>query len=416
MKKSFNKTISIILILLIFFSILSACSFKFHSQKEQELHEGYLKDNHTAINLDDDSLSSLAILTEDAKDNDVILAGEMHAIANNFEIRLALLKYLHKNTGVRYLLCESGYASAQLLNEYIQTGDIKILNFVYEDLEKTAAYNKEGYMFWQQLYEYNKGLSQNQKIIAVGIDIEHQKNTAIAYLERIIETSSLKHKLPPNIKNSFEEIKLINEKDKKGQLAVIDGAINDIIDNKDKYKVFFGDLLFNYQFTVNNIRNALVSYNGDFNSTREKSIYTNFEQIYEHYPKGKYFGQWGAEHIYQHDCDTYLKDISRFAMQLKQESSPIKGRVLSLNYAYNNSKSSLYRKNYEQKKTAHNISDYDLLSKYVTTDYTIFKLNGENTPYNSNTTYITKPLGGNTLNYYQYIVVISNSKGTTKFK
>ena len=65
---------------------------------------------------------------------------------------------------------------------------------------------------------------------------------------------------------------------------------------------------------LDNIVNYINSYasNGaNFADIREAAIYNNFRRIYSYLPIGKYFGEFGMEHVYQRTCSSYLGNKTR---------------------------------------------------------------------------------------------------------
>ena len=69
-------------------------------------------------------------------------------------------------------------------------------------------------------------------------------------------------------------------------------------------------------------------------------------------------------------------------------------------------------KNYVENGADAIINDINILDKYSKTNITLFKLNRANSPFNNKTYFVKGPNGGCTTDYFEYIILIKNSKGT----
>ncbi|KPU27706.1 hypothetical protein TR13x_04075 [Caloranaerobacter sp. TR13] len=373
----------------------------------------FLEKNSSSVDLKDGSLTGLSIFDNDIDKYDVFLAGESHAIAKNYDIQLALLKYFNQKADVRYLLGEMGYSKSAFINEYMETGNEELLELIYRNLKGTASWNKESYEFWKKLRKYNMTLPENKKIKVIGIDIEHQVKTALIYLYSIIPNREIPESIKPTIerfKNSKNNIKNKDELRKLIHLLRDDMKNNEII-----YKEYFGDKFFDFSIVVDNIENSINAYEADFDIIREQSIYDNFKRVYNQLPKGKYFGQWGLEHVYQRLCHSYMDEKDRFAMYLNRDDSPVKDKVLSIAYGYINCFRMTWGKKYGVKRNVSAIKDIGILNRFAKTDITIFRLIGTDSPFNKKLYFVKKPIGGVTTDYFQYVILIKDSKGTTPF-
>lgn len=118
------------------------------------------------------------------------------------------------------------------------------------------------------------------------------------------------------------------------------------------------------------------------------------------------------EHVYQKTCSSYLGNKTRFAMYLNSSALPLKGKVLSIAYGYENCTYMTSGQNYGESLADPVISDIDILDRFSKTNITVFKLNGANLPFSSKTYFVKGLNGGCTTNYFQYLILIKNSKGT----
>ena len=70
------------------------------------------------------------------------LTGESHGMRANSEIRQQMIRSLHQHRAVRALLIEMPYSTAAMLQEYLDSGDARILNSVFARAQGTTAYTK----------------------------------------------------------------------------------------------------------------------------------------------------------------------------------------------------------------------------------------------------------------------------------
>ncbi|MFA6939828.1 MAG: hypothetical protein WCQ54_02450 [Clostridiaceae bacterium] len=409
MKKAcFNK----ILILLICTAICLTASCS-SNDKSIDMNS-YLTKNHAEINIHD--CSGFNLLDKDITKSDVILTGEAHAISKNYQVKLSMIKYLNEKYKLKYLLEEIGYSQSCFINQYLKTGDESKLKLVFNNLKGTAAWSKEYYDFFIKLREYNLTLPESERIIAIGIDIEHQIGTALIYLNSILPESEPIHEIKPYITDFKDGYK------KKNTNAVIKAAVNlqnNIKADSRDYEKYLGDKYFDFSIVLDNIinsKNAYASNSVNFESIREPGIYSNFKRIYSNLPKGKYFGEFGMEHVYQNICNSYMGDKSRFAMYLNSSDSPIKGKVLSIAYAYQNCKMMTWGKTYGEGNADSGLNDIDILNNISKSDITLFKLNGDRTPFSKKIYFVeTKKSDKTDTDYFKYIILIKNSKGTIPY-
>lgn len=406
-----NYIIIIYLLFVIFF--ITSCI-----NKQPETIDGFLKQNHTEISA---SSYNFNLLDSDIVKNDVILAGEGHAVAENFNIKFQLLKYLNKKYNIKYLLVELGYSSSCYINQYLKSGDEKYLKIVYANLKGTLDYCTESYNFWINLRNYNLTIPKNRRIQAVGIDIEHQIDTAYDYLLSIIPNYAPPNKIMSyieslkNLKGSNNSLYFNNYNQVYDCKSFFISLKNNMKTNTSIYNKYFRSNYFDFSIIIDNIINAISAYTApalDFNKVREPCIYNNFKRIYNHISGGKYFGEFGMEHVYQKTIDNQ----SKFATFLNGNDSPVKNKVLSIAYDYENClnlKTDDKTNSYVQIETNSDITNNDLLNKYSKSDLTLFKLNGIHSPFNNKLYFVKKTSGGYTTDYFQYIILLKNSKAAT---
>lgn len=387
----------------------------------------YLQANHTKIR--EETIEDLAILDGDLKEKDIFLTGENHGVSANVELRMKFLRYFKNKTNFKYYLWELPYSTAYFLNKYLETGDKRRLNQAYSPLKGTDAYNKDDYKHWEEVYKFNQNLDKANKISVIGIDIEHQPINALKFIEEtfllVMEKNPWKD-LAYFIEGILEALDRIIKKvkqiahprDLRNSKLIKDFSYKlnrDLKRRQALYEKVLGEDYFSVKLVNENLLNMYQVYGGNnFNHIRDGKMYKNFIKIYREIPYGKYYGQLGLSHIFQKS----FPYVDWLGAQLNKHKN-FKDRILSIAYVYKNCKY-LYptlRKNY--------ISSINTLDRSMGffTDllkdkYTIFKLNGENSPFEKDLIWPIShkyPKEGTTTDYIQYMVVIENSTYTKPF-
>ncbi|MTI71660.1 MAG: erythromycin esterase family protein [Firmicutes bacterium] len=392
---------------LIIITMLTGCSvtdLKDSEFKNKEVYN-YLEKNYSIVDVESDNFEDVNII--DTENKRVFLTGEKHGNKGNMKLREKFLKYFKKETDFKYYLCELSYSMGYFLNKYLETGDTEILDNIYKPLKGTYAWNKDNYNHWKMLYEYNKKLPKESKIKVVGIDIEHQPSNALRCIYDVLPKEEPKEE----ISEMINEFKAIMSQEKKvnheGLKDFSKRLKKDIEENKKEYKEYLEDDLFIFNLVNNNILYRYEAYGNDnFNSFRDEKIYENFEKIYNNNPDEKYFGQWGIGHIYQRE----QKDVKWMAT-LMNDSKELKDKIVSIVYSYDDCKyMSKNNGSYEVKVIDNFDHKLDLIK-----DFTLFRLDGENSPFNDELIWpysysIEKK--GVTTDYFQYLVVIKGLDAT----
>ncbi|HBP62820.1 MAG TPA: hypothetical protein DD730_00775 [Desulfosporosinus sp.] len=409
-----QKHITIFICLLLIIFVASGCSNKSTEKASSSYDEvnNFLEENHANVDISNYGYNNrFSILDSDIDKNNIILAGETHAVAKNYELELTLLKHLNQKNKIRYLLAEMGYSDSCYINEYLETGDEAKLKLFYNTFEGTAVWSKESYDFWIELRKYNLTIPEDQRIQVVGIDIEFNAIAALDYLTTIWPSTAP----PKEIKLAIEKYTSSYNLKSQDTITAIKNLQSDMVANPDIYNTYLGSKYFDVSIVIDNVVNfinASASNGANSEDIRELSMYSNLKRVYSHLPIGKYFGQFGMEHVFQRTCSSYMGDKTRFAMYLNSSDSPVKGKVLSIAYGYENCTFMNSRQNNNESVAESPIKDIDLLNKYSKSDTTIFKLNGDNSPFSRITAFVKGSSGGSTTDYFQYIILIKNSKGT----
>ncbi|OCA81542.1 hypothetical protein A8F94_21965 [Bacillus sp. FJAT-27225] len=428
------------MILLILSILLPGCRVNQESQKDlpvsakkQLSPRDYLRDNYTPININSTTdFSDFALLEKDVLNNTVFLTGEYHSVQLNFPIQTKLLFYLNQKAGVTRYLAEVPYSVGEYYNLYLKTGDEKLFTYLALEARGTHGEIDDTFTMLKNIYHYNKELPEEKRIFFLGIDGETVPNVALSYINMLIKEKPLSidglelfSRILAFIKedgNGFEQG--TDEKYKE----YVKNLIEHVEDKKEMYKNLLGDDFDSFMFTIKNLQNginemeALKISAGEFNVVREGIFKKNFAYwIQKLNQNTKFFGEWGRDHIFLSELATrdpvnyYSKQIPHLGQILNEEIPRTKGKVISIAYMYKDSHSYQPHSNIRSAPFEDDFFDIEKLDMFAETDTTLFKLNGKNSPFWKETLFLDRPIKDGTANYFQYAVLIKNSKASQAY-
>ena len=265
----------------------------------------------------------------------VFLSGETHAKQKGYEAKKLLIQYFHEKQKVDYLIFEIGMGHGFLMDDYIRTGNEENLRFFLEELKGTMAYSQEEYEFWQWLYEYNQQQPQKRKLHVLGLDIEFQANSSARGLSLLLDESV----------TPAQEIRPLIEKLKASDGEALGKLPKAMEQYPQEMQEAFGENFAWAQQYAKNITATVTFYQvrketedeEQAHRVRDDAMTEKLCFAIEQLPKqAKFFGQSGNAHVLQKDtaADGYNLDYHRFATQLQEEDSPVKGQVCSIYMAF----------------------------------------------------------------------------------
>ncbi len=424
------------LIALIFITFAASWFYIHGSCFSREVRE-YLKSNLTSIDFSHkEFLNSFLLLEPYLDTHDIFFTGEHHGTMKNYDLQFYLIKYFNQKANIRYHITEKGYSGALLINRYLETGQEKYIKKYIKTLKGTFGYNNEVFEFWKEMRKYNLTLPKDDRIIFIGIDVEHQSDAAILALNYLLPEKS-KEAQPPYINNIREIYKELDKNDFIREnygddlfddiKTLINNLKEELKNDNVRYRNYLKKNMFDFDFIIDNCINAYSYYEKRDKEIREKAIYNNFIKIYESLPESisrKFYGQWGGYHVYQHRSG---KDKRFAAMLQHKKESLVKGRVLSIYLAYYNSYTIRDKKTGKPEPTYYHLQPYNgllrryslALSKLATGDMIIFKLNGKNSPFRKNKIFIENYTNNSncfTTDCFQFLILIKNSNSATIYQ
>nr|DAE48774.1 MAG TPA: Ere-like protein [Caudoviricetes sp.] len=389
MKKKIHVLFVIVISILICIVISFIPKIKMYSHRykcKQELYKV-----KTTIDTNDVTFKALELFESDLENNEIFIAGESHGSVKSIDMNLYLLKYFVERGNVKYILYEDGYASAQYLNIYLDTGDESILENLFYKIRGTMSYTMENYNFLKSVYEYNVTLEEEKKLRFIGIDKENPL-VAIKYIRSLLPIAE------PTDDITEEFISVIKELSKSTYIDKSKEAIQLLSDGEKEIEKYLGEHYFDLTFTL---KNLAVS---EGQLDREELLINNFVELYEYLPKGKFFGQFGGAHT---NLNPNTKSLAAY---LQNNYEKTKDKVISINYEYNNSHSYIPQGLNVDSKLTDNIDQAFFPDDKSTV---LLKLNYEDSIYYEKDIYLND--NNPQIKYFQYIILISDSQAANKY-
>lgn len=195
-------------------------------------------------------ISSFSAFAMENKGPRIYLYGEDHGQKIQYEEELKAWQNFYNNQNMRHLFIESGYSTAQMLNQWMKAEDDSILLEIYENWKGTQAYTQSNLDFYKRIKQ------TCPETIFHGTDVGHQYSTNDRMLLRQLEEKGL---------TDCEE----------------------------------------YKITLLNITQAMDYYGTKDYAVRENYMAANFIREFDSLPENeKIMGIYGAAHVF------YEKDIT----------------------------------------------------------------------------------------------------------
>ncbi|MFN3918024.1 MAG: hypothetical protein ACK4K0_09810 [Flavobacteriales bacterium] len=306
--------------------------------------------------------ASLNMLDSAVENFRLYFTGENHLFReSNYKLELKLIQYLNKKAGVNHLLLEFGQSIGYAVNHYVQTGDTAT-----QSILKHYFY-PEYLSLFEGIRDYNKNLDSTKTLQIHGIDLERAPEITIKVLSEFLpkDLSNLPDSVAVSVESiiglasHYDQQKINNITENKSkqkpyytwnsQTYNLNKSVKLIIEeyksNKPFFKHIIGDRFNVFDSVMNDLEKSYVWNDLSLDRTiqqaiyREKFLYNRFISIYESYPDGSFFGQFGRCHIMtdENDPNCAYEAFRSLAKRVNEnESSPLCGKVLPLPIYYLN--------------------------------------------------------------------------------
>jgi len=404
----------------------------------------YLIENSTNIDLTNPNFQ----FDQEFYANDLFFFGFIHGAEKPQVLDLELQKILFKN-GVHNYAPEVDYSLAYFFNQYLVTGNEDFLDFACEFYQMRVPQDASIQFKnkWKELYKLNRDLQKEQQISIIGMDKEYSSELTLTHIAFIAP------KEPTGIAiiDSLMFFKTLETNDL------------DIISGKPVYKsgkswdyffatekgAFYKRFVSLYKKDSLNIMKLFGEYSGDLkhlmnqseSHNREEIIYSNFKKIglpliqkgekiyanygYFHIQQEKINGSKSLAKLIKDSCN--IKQVSIVGMLtnsncLKHRKYKSEGTIIIRETKFKKASYNGYRtsKTYDGDYLFEKVNGIEKLKKISKdSECMLFKLNGEKSPLMNTMLFADFKRGGgkwkveegaSTTDYFQYIILIKNSK------
>lgn len=362
------------LLLTAFFILLSIG--KVTSQEESN----YLSKNNMILS--DSSLNNdgLDLMDLDILKNQFFFVGEDHAGKKNGEIHSLLLKHIYSKKKQLYILYEAPLSLEHSIKAYIYEGD----TIEYQYLYGSFTYMPEEEMYF--LKQIRSLVKKGYNIKISTIDIENNWNLTIKRLQELIPSAAPPVKIEKVI-NSIKNAKFIDSQNTEFKTSeynsfhLLEKKLEK--DLKTDSKLYSEYLKENYNEFEEISKRFFLGIKFDTgkigtknSNAREVEMYSNIIQILKQNPNDTYYGGFGFFHttLSPMRVGLFRKQASLASMLNNKIGSPVKGKICSTAIDYVNYKTGF---NFFFMNPIY----YPQFLKYSNSPLTMFKLDGENTPF-----------------------------------
>ncbi|MEM7660347.1 MAG: hypothetical protein AAF399_29850, partial [Bacteroidota bacterium] len=284
------------------------------------------------LDLEDDSLfESFVMLDSIVEDYQFFFTAEEHWKTINTQIQFRFLTYLHQKAGVQTLILEGGYAYGFLINQYLETGDVRLLRKALTDIPVCPDDQQTMY---ELLYEYNQGLPESERIQVAGIDLEHSPELALQVMSHLQPTEAP----PAAISKMIVRIKELHQSryyDEREVKRFFKRFGKQLNKKESLYRTYWGTEYDRLNLLVENtlagykfgLIKALVIPNTW--QVREQQMFHNFLTLQPYFKSGGFYAQFGALHT---DIEESLKwEFPSLAHRLNYfQESPVSDQVMTI--------------------------------------------------------------------------------------
>ena len=367
------------------------------------------------------------------KDFKIIGFGAYHGSQETENVENLLIEKLIQNKKIKYYLPETDFGIAHYFNQYLKSGDTILLKDLVKHYGNRVPQEKtiETYNKWKNIKKINDNQLAKDKIEVVGIDLIVTYKYTSKLLIELLQTEKGKFKsydiLTEMIKIDTTDYSPNYDSYSK---SVLRNFINEYENNKTEFHLNFK----NQKITDNLIENINLTFK---KRDREKTIFDNYlslNQLYN-FNSNPQFVRMGFFHIEkerENNNPSFFTRLIENKIYQREEVISIAGFLTESRV--------LWDLKFDEKKNyigytsegGYGIGDYwkeyfkgiSKLKKNKLSNLTLYRLNNENSPYKKNQTdlmeiklFLKKSnkndlTGKTTTDYFDYAILISNSKAS----
>lgn len=419
-----EKKVRIPLILTAFLLLINMSCSLFERGLPGEVKE-YLESRGEALSVDYDQVerpvNSLASYLNDAR---LYLLGEAHGSAFNYQVFFSILKALKTSRGNVRVISESGYANTMAINQYLQTGDEVYLTFLLNALYGSVSSNDQYFCLFQHVYEYNQNIPDSERISFLGIDLDHQLDTALYAVHLLMPKNSM-HEKPQGLLQLEELLNPIlaarfrRSAYPSGHYDRIEEFFQtlakELAEIEEGYHDFLGEGFREFQMIVESAVASMEWYAGGIKDVafREEFMYKQFLRAAATISENTtMLGLFGMSHVYKRSAErTTIAEMLH-----TREDSPVRGKVASVHLFYLDS----FRMSRDTGTSEEIRTDFqDDLEPFALGKAGIFSLDEEGSPFRDGCYLVFDEfkMGSRpTSDYFNLMILIQNSPACSRWK
>jgi len=393
-------------------------------------NEAYLRRH--AVPVDADSLMDNKMLDSDFYAHQLFLVGEIHGIQKGQDIDYTFLTVLNRRRKVKTYVAEIDFAKAYFLNEYLKTGDERLIDAVFKDwVEQDAQWaNIDFQQKIRKIRLYNQSIKKGSGIHFEGIDQIQNPSLVADYLQVMLKAK------PVYLKEADALIKALQL---KNDSLIVQQA--GLLLQKWEHSLKRGNT------DDDNLRFALGNCIA-ISSPREIQLFNNFKKLFamRNWKDEPLYGFFGFAHVLGAKANNG-RSTSFAYMLAHDEALRLNGKIAAVGLLYVDSKMMTPNRSlpaaWQQKGTRFTaIGQYNhdgplvklqdiesFKGASVPGSVTLFDLAASDSPYLNTALAITyaammpasqrlllNAAGAKITDYLKYVLLVRNSEGTQPIK
>ena len=260
---------SVLIIAFLFFSCLTVRGYS-------AVYHTVLRAVSRPIIPGDENQSEYAAL-EHNLNRPLVFAVEYQASSTQeFAVMLDMIRYIQHETSLRYLVTDFSYCTGELLNNYLETGDTGLLDFVLKENHVTGAEGEALRSWLLMLWNYNRTLPAGSRLRFFGINTEgEQPECAYRFISELIVSAG-----ESEVSDKIHDTLYGSRSDNAAYFSAIAAS-------HETYPRLYQELFAAEYFRFEKALNSLFAPPDAYGDTDAMS--RCFIDLYDRYPRGKYW-------------------------------------------------------------------------------------------------------------------------------
>ena len=246
---------------------------------------------------------------------------------------------------------------------------------------------------YRDLYAFNSTLSADAKITFVGIDVQHQAETALYYMNQLLPEGSI----PASISEAIASLKKCTTPENPGWEAIAQSLKQAVEQHKEDIGSYFAGEYENFAMALETLHQRIEYYDSSDkpDEYREKMMVQNFEALHPRWNGGKAVALLGGAHV---SLTSENADHTSFAEAINTSVDFSANKVAGIYLAYLGGKQMDNGGGQPQMVWMSDLAKF--LDKHIEYDLGFCRLDFDGTPFS---------------NGCQYVIIIKNAEPATRY-